>query len=276
MRVMAQLLLFFILAQLIGMYAGAVVILDMPDNPFVNAMVVTSDSEDPMNALFFIAYILFSAAAMIVLIRLLKLSLIFRVLEFVMLAGASSIVFYSVLRLGLGMVESTILGALLGLALSGAKQLRPSLRNAAVVMATAGVGVVFGVSLGVLPLILFLILLAIYDYSAVFFTKHMVEIADFVVKKDLAFTVTAREAIPGKRERRIDLGTGDMIAPVMLEVSTMAFNPVATLFVFIGAVVSMTVFLAMVWRRKVVLPALPPIVGGMLFTLLLGWLLGFY
>ena len=125
---------------------------------------------------------------------------------------------------------------------------------------------------------LFLILLSIYDFLSVFATKHMVEMAEFIVKKDMAFTVTARAPPekPGGKEQRIDLGTGDMIAPIMLEVSALSISPVASACVFIGAVVSMGIFLTFVFRKKMVLPALPPIVLGMIVGLLAGYLLGLY
>jgi presenilin-like A22 family membrane protease len=178
----------------------------------------------------------------------------------------------------LGYDVSTMVAIVMGLAFSGLKQLRPGFKNAAAIMATAGVGVIFGVSLGILPLIIFLVFLSVYDYLSVFMTKHMVELANFVVKKDLAFTVTARAPPPrkGMKEQRIDLGTGDMIAPVMLEVSALSISPVATAFVFVGAVVSLGLFLTLVWKSKMVLPALPPIVFGMIISLLLGFLIGLY
>ena len=203
---------------------------------------------------------------------------VFRVLEFVMIATSSSIVFYAFLRLALGYGDSTMMGIILGLAFAAAKGLRPSLKNAAAILATAGVGVVFGISLGLFPVVLFLILLSIYDYLSVFTTKHMVEMANFVVQKDLAFTVTARgpPPAPGEREQRVDLGTGDMVAPIMLEVSAMTFNPVATVFAFAGAVISLWLFLFYVWKKKMVLPALPPIVLGMLTALLIGFLVHAY
>jgi len=276
MKLVGKLLLYFVLAQIIGLFTGIVVFLDILENPYVNSLVVTTDADDPMNAIFFLSYIIAGAVGMIIVIRFLKLPMIFRILEFFLIAGASSIVFYAVLRFSFGFELSMIIGILLGLLLSVAKYFRPFLKNFAVILATAGVGVVFGVSLGLVPLIIFLILLSIYDYSAVFFTKHMVELANYVVKKDLAFTITAREMLPGRKERRIDLGTGDLIAPVMLEVSTLTFNPVATVFVFIGSVVAMAVFLSLVWKKKVVLPALPPIVAGMLIGLGIGSVLGFY
>ena len=276
-RLVIALVSLFILSQILGIYTGSVIIQDFYSNPYVGSLVVTSDSSSPINALFFMVYILVGAAAMIFLIRKFGLHIIiFRLMEFALLSTASSIVFYSFLRLFFGYEVSTFGGIALGLALASAKLLRPSFKNLAAVLATAGVGVIFGISLSPLPVILFLLFLSVYDYISVFKTKHMVEMAEFIVKKDLAFTVTAKEIIDGK-ERRIDLGTGDLIAPVILEVSTLAYMPFsATIFVFIGAVASLAVFLFLVWKKKLVLPALPPLVFGMLVFLLLGKLLGFY
>lgn len=279
MRMILAILLFFTMAQVLGVYTGIRVLLDMADNPYVSGLVVTTDTNEPLNAVLFLAYVLAGAAVMIVLIRVFGLHLIvFRLMEFVLIATSSSIVFYAFLRLAFGYEASMLLGIGMGLAFSGTKVFLPALKNPAAILATAGVGVVFGVSLGILPVIIFLILLSIYDYLSVFATKHMVELADFVVKKDLAFTVTARAPPPrpGAPERRIDLGTGDLIAPIMMEVSALTFNPAATVFVFAGAVVSMGLFLFLVSKKRMVLPALPPIVLGMIVFLLLGFLLGAY
>jgi uncharacterized membrane protein len=76
--------------------------------------------------------------------------------------------------------------------------------------------------------------------------------------------------------QRMDLGTGDLIAPVMLEVSAMAYNPLATVFVFAGAIVALALFMVAVYKKKMVLPALPPIVLGMVLSLMMGFLLNFY
>jgi len=213
---------------------------------------------------------------MVLLIKVFKLyDLIFQLLEFFLISAASSIVFYSFLRLVSGYEISMGLGIILGICLSGIRRVIPGLKNLAAVLATAGVGVIFGISLAPLPAILFLIFLSVYDYVAVFITKHMVDFADFIIKKDLAFTVTAKGIVEGK-PRRIDLGTGDLIAPIIFEVSVLPFSPVAAVFVFAGALISLAVFLFLVWKRKIVLPALPPLVFGMLLFFLLGMLLGFY
>ncbi len=279
MRLIAWMLVFFITAQVLGIFTGLTILSDINQNPYVEELVITSNAEEPSNALFFILYILFGAVFMIVLIRYLgKIPLVFMIMEFMLISTASSIVFYSFLRLALGYDISTLIAIIMGLAFSAMKQLRPGFKNAAAILATAGVGVIFGISLGILPLIIFLVFLSVYDYLSVFMTKHMVELANFVVKKNLAFTVTARAPPPrkGMKEQRIDLGTGDMIAPIMLEVSTLSISPVATAFVFVGSVVSLGLFLTLVWRSKMVLPALPPIVFGMIISLLIGFLGGFY
>lgn len=278
MKLLYKMIGFFILAQVLGIFVGLTIISDMNANPYVKGMVVTSDSSNPANAVFFLGYVLFGAVVIIILIRYFKLQkILFRLMEFFLISMASSIVFYAFLRLFLIYEMATIGGVVLGLTLGGLKLFKSNFKNAAAIMATAGVGVVFGVSLGVLPAILFLVLLSVYDYLSVFMTKHMVEIADHVIKNNLAFTVTATEAIPGKKmEKRIDLGTGDLIAPVMFEVSTLSYNPIATVFVFIGAVASISIFLYLVWEKKVVLPALPPIVAGMIVSFVIGLVLGFY
>ena len=279
MRLIAWMLVFFITAQVLGIFTGLTILADINHNPYVEELVITSNAEEPSNALFFIGYILFGAVFMILLIRYLgKIPLVFMLMEFMLISTASSIVFYAFLRLALGYDASTLVAIAMGLAFSGLKVLRPNFKNAAAILATAGVGVIFGISLGILPLIIFLVFLSVYDYLSVFMTKHMVELANFVVKKNLAFTVTARAPPPkkGMREQRIDLGTGDMIAPIMLEVSALSVSPVATAFVFVGSVVSLGLFLTLVWRSKMVLPALPPIVFGMIISLLIGYLGGFY
>jgi len=275
MKLVLSLLLLFLLAQMLGIFTAVTILRDFEKNPYVSSMVVTGDSENPFNALFFIAYVLVSAVVVVFIIRRLKINhTLFRIAEFFLISTASSIVFYSFLRLVLDYEISTFGGMLMGVAFAGLKVFFPQLKNPAAIFATAGVGVVFGVSLGVIPILIFLTFLSIYDFLSVFVTKHMVEIANYVIKQDLAFTVTARTAEPGEEVKRIDLGTGDLIAPIMLEVAMLPISPFAALFIMLGSMVSMAIFLIAVWKKKLVLPALPPIVIGMVVGLLAWWALG--
>jgi len=277
MRILLNILVFFIIAQLLGVYTGFVILSDMPENPYVQQFVITEEKEEVGNAVLLFLYVLFGAALLLVLIRFYKGELLFRIIEFIVVSSASSIVFYSVFRLFFGYGESVGIGIVLGLLLAGLKFFKPSLKNAAAIIATAGVGVVFGISLGVFSVVVLLVLLSIYDYIAVFRTRHMVKMAEFITKRELAFTVTSRRMVPEeKRERRIDLGSGDLIGPLMLEVSLLSYSIVASAFVFVGATLALGGLLVFMWRKKIVLPALPPIAFGALLFLAIGFLTGFY
>ncbi|MBI5051589.1 hypothetical protein HZC08_02405 [Candidatus Micrarchaeota archaeon] len=193
----------------------------------------------------------------------------FRVIEFLMISVSSSIVFYSLIRVFYGFELSMFVGVVAGIGLAIVKLLEERAKNVAAVLATAGVGAIFGSSLGVYVSLLFLVLLSIYDYIAVFKTKHMVEMANYMVKNELAFTVTARRYIPErKKEARIDLGTGDLIAPIFVAVSSFELGHYAPVFVVAGSTITLIVFLRLALKGKVVLPALPPLALGCIISLL--------
>jgi len=277
MRLILNIVLFFVIAQILGMYSGFIILSDMPSNPYVQQFVIVEDGEDVNNAVFFFVYILLGAGILLLLMKFYKGDLIYRLIEFMIVSTGSSIVFYSILRLGLGYGESMGIGILLGLVFGVLKFFKQSLKNAAAITATAGIGVVFGISLGILSVLILLVLLSIYDYIAVFRTKHMVKMADFITKRELAFTITSKRMVPEiKKERRIDLGSGDLIGPLMLEVALIPYSIVASFFVFLGGTIALGVLLALMWRQKIVLPALPPIVFGSILFLAIGFLLGIY
>ena len=282
MKLLYQILLFFVLAQLIGLFTASVIIKDMKLNPYVQQFVITENVEDIFNAVYFFAYVLVGAAVFMAIIKFYKGQMLFKGLELIMISTSSSIVFYAASRLVYGFDLSMTVGIVGGLLFAVAKFFLPDLKNAAAILATAGVGVIFGISLGVLPVIIMLLLLSVYDYIAVFKTKHMVKMAEVLIKSDLAFTVSAsigkgkpRFSEQGERNR-IDLGTGDIVAPVMFEVSALNISPLASLFVFIGACIALVALMYFAMRKKVVLPALPPITLGMMAFFILGRFLHVY
>ncbi|MDO8554279.1 MAG: presenilin family intramembrane aspartyl protease [Candidatus Micrarchaeota archaeon] len=282
MKLIFNLLVLFIVAQLMGIYTGIIILNDTLANPYVASFAVNEDINEPINALYYFGFILIGAVFIIIMIRFFKThEILFRLLEFFMISTSSSIVFYAISRIFLDYGYATTFGIAAGLAFAAIKFVLPKAKNAAAVLATAGVGAIFGISFGLVPAVLFLVLLSLYDFVAVFTTKHMVEMAEFIIKKDLAFTITAQTAegtprfVEGKRHR-IDLGTGDIIAPIMLEVSVLPFGFNAVIMVFLGATVSLLVFLHLFLNKKLVLPALPPLVLGMLLFFLIGLLAGIY
>jgi presenilin-like A22 family membrane protease len=294
---LVSLILLFAISQILGIFTGYMIFQDMNKNPFVTDLVVNENTNDPGNALFFIGYIIFSAVLMMVLIKYIgRFPWIFKLLEFGIVASSSSIVFYSFLRLGFGYEVSTLGGTVFGLIFSAVKLLQDkiNLKNPAAILSTAGVGVIFGVSLGFVPAVLFLVMLAIYDFLAVFISKHMVQLATFVMEKNMAFTITVENEAVDKEEasqkstdkvkakkisdmdRRIDLGTGDLIAPLMLSVSVLQISIIASILVSAGAIITFGAFLMFLRKEKVILPALPPIVFGMFLFFIIGKLAGLY
>jgi len=272
-----RLLAMFVIAQILGTYTGAVLLFDMKENPFVQAFVITEQPQDPLNAVYFVAYALAGAAFLMFVIRFVRSELFFRLMEFALISTASSLVFYSLLRIWFPYGESMLFGIVLALALAILKFFVQSVKNLAAILATAGAGAIFGSSFSLPVAVLFLILLSVYDYIAVLKTKHMVEMAKFMIQKELAFTITSRKYVPEvKKEARIDLGTGDLIAPIIVEVAAFSINPLISVVVGIGALVSLGAFLFLVWRKGLVLPALPPITAGVIVSLLVSLLLGLW
>jgi len=274
--ILTKLVVFFLMAQIIGLYTGVVVIADLLKNPYITPLLVET-KDDINNAFLLFLYILIGAAVMILLIKKFSINeIIFLLLEFLLISAPSSIVFYAFLRLFFDdYAISMVIAIILALLLAASKFAFPQLKNFAAILATAGVGVVFGISLSPQVVMLFLVLLTVYDYFAVFITKHMIDFANFVIKKNLAFTITAEATIEGQK-KRVDIGSGDFVAPITFEVSLIAFNPIASLVVLGGAFIAATIFLYFVWKKHIVLPALPPIVFGMFVAFLLGLVFGLY
>lgn len=101
----------------------------------------------------------------------------------------------------------------------------------------AGIAAIFGFSLGILPVFVLLIALAVYDAISVYKTKHMLTLADGVMKMKtpvlLVFPSDTKYSFKdegkkklitkeGKKSKDLDatfIGLGDMIIPGILPVS---------------------------------------------------------
>ena len=296
MKTYLQVALFFALTQVIGIYAGVVLIHGAISDPDIQSLSVAPmpDSNDPMNALFFLAYILFGALMVILVARHYKGMIMFQLLESMVIFSASSIVFFAfaLYPMNMGVMEALAFGGVLGLALAAAKFVWVDAKNAAAIISSAGVGAIFGFSLGFLPAVIFTILLSIYDYIAVFKTRHMVEMARELSTRQLSFAVTAKE-VPARKQNekvevyveranrdgdRLDLGTGDLSVPAMVAVSAYTLGPNGLIYSFAvaaGSTIALYALLKFVTKERVFLPALPPICLGGMLGLLVVKLAGF-
>jgi presenilin-like A22 family membrane protease len=99
----------------------------------------------------------------------------------------------------------------------------------------AGASAIFGISLSILPVVVLLALLAIYDAIAVYKTKHMIDLAEgvmdlrlpilFVIPKHLkySFIEDSFKKEDGQKREAFFMGLGDAIMPTILVVSANVF-----------------------------------------------------
>ncbi len=181
-----------------------------------------------------------------------------------------------------------------------AKNRWPNLRNLAVVISGIGIGVVIGIDGFTIAYVL-MALLAVYDYLAVFVTKHMQVMAKAMAERNLAFLIGSSdvEMIPrtylSQKERseikanirktgvknpaikrmiakgalpqvsQVALGAGDLALPLMLTVG--AYISFANTFIpvmaILGAAAGLLITMQILSKYKVPLPAIPPLFASM-------------
>ncbi len=149
---------------------------------------------------------------------------------------------------------------------------RPSLmlHNFALIFAIAGVGASLGTSFKPEMVVLLLLIFSVYDFIAVYKTKHMVRMA----KEMLAHRAILGLIIPQKMSdlkaqpkeiesggRFLILGAGDFVFPLVLVVSLIPQGIpsvlIVALFSLLGLLASFLIFLSKKVRTP--MPALPPI-----------------
>jgi presenilin-like A22 family membrane protease len=163
------------------------------------------------------------------------------------------------------------------------------------ILLCAGVASIFGIAIGIIPAIILLVLLAVYDAISVYRTKHMITLAEGVLslKAPILFVIPKRRdysfikeglAIKGedgepKERGAFVIGMGDMIMPTILVVSAnvflripgWAFSPPA-IGAIAGSVVGLAVLLTAVKQGKPQ-AGLPPLNAGTITGFLIGCVL---
>jgi presenilin-like A22 family membrane protease len=161
----------------------------------------------------------------------------------------------------------------------------------------AGVASIFGVSLDILPVVVLLILLAVYDAISVYKTKHMITLAEGVIdlKTPILFVIPKRRDYSfirdgiGKLEEGGEraafiIGMGDLIMPSILVVSANVFVKgwrllgvinLPSLGAILGSLAGLAILLSYVASGKPQ-AGLPPLNGCTILGFLVGWgLVGF-
>lgn len=253
------LLAIFAIVQTIGLYCGyqylGLIQSGEVQGPFENP-------DNAANSIILFAYILITTFIIILIIKF-KKSLL-RIFEFMAVFFASWIAFDFLIPYNLiGYLIPW--GVILAILLTAWKMLKPTLlsQNIALIFSVSGAGAIIGGSLGVFPVIIFLLVLSAYDFISVFITKHMVYMAKAITETPMAFTA----AVPMKTEK-IDhvfqLGGGDLVMPLVLSVSVLGrLGLYHALVTSLGAFIALALlFLYVIKRPGEALPALPPLSAG--------------
>ncbi|MEW6528431.1 MAG: presenilin family intramembrane aspartyl protease [Candidatus Micrarchaeota archaeon] len=271
--IFAHIILLFIAAQILGLHTGNFIIQDAKHNEIVKNMQIVSVSNE-FSTFYIFFYVLLGTLIMYLIIKFYRGELLFILLEFAIISFSSSVVFYSFLRPMFLEFNAMVIAIALGLCFGFSKIAFPQLKNTAAVISAAGAGAVFGLSFNFHQALLFLVLLSIYDYIAVFKTKHMVKMAMVLSKRETAFLISSVQQST-RGEIRFELGTGDIIVPIILGVSGYQINLMYSIITFSASVFSLFVLFILIAKEKTVLSALPIIaLCNFIFlgiSKLLGW-----
>ncbi|MDE1827744.1 MAG: hypothetical protein KGH65_01115 [Candidatus Micrarchaeota archaeon] len=298
-RQLAHILVLFLIVQFGGMLLASLLF------STAQASALTGSSTSAINSasqtFYYFGSIIIFALLLVLLIRFYKGELLFILLEALAVVLPSFFFFLIILGYLFPSADFNPLAAisiLLAVLLIYAKNKRPSLRNAVVVISSIGLGVILGISFGFAAAFLFMGLIAIYDYVAVFVTKHMITFAKALSSRNLAFLISASDievesqsSLQGKygavykkhlvEMRKIDnptiqrliksgqipiiaqiqLGAGDLGLPLMLAVS--AYSVLANYFlsfvIILGGAAGLIATMLFLRKYMRPLPAIPPL-----------------
>ena len=169
------------------------------------------------------------------------------------------------------------LNSLFALILTAWKVFRPSIisQDVAAIFSGSGAGALLGASLGIVPCIIFMMILSVYDFVSVFITKHMVNMAKAITERPMAFTIAAPHKfkkpkyIPIKKTKKkihvFQLGLGDVVIPLMFSVSILnKFTIFHSIISIIGSLIGLLLLTFYITRKPQALPALPFVCSGAL------------
>ena len=296
----------FMIVQFFGLLLATQVFSGATYQEISNAQVISS----PASVLFYIIYLVIASVILLFVFKIYKGTKLFLIFEGAVVLLASFVVFSVIVSVLAGYAQSSALesnstlsfvAALIpAAALVVAKNRIPRLRNATAIIASVGVGIALGISFDFKFALIFMALLGVYDFVAVFITKHMIALGNMAMQNNLSFLIMVREtkAVPmsylSASERHayaknrpplkkqggiIDrltrenmalvpamtaLGTGDLAVPLMLAVAAykVQLSFVLSFVVILGALLGLLLNMLVLRRYRKALPAIPLLFAG--------------
>jgi len=221
---------------------------------------------------FLITFVI-ATAFLLVLIRFLKGNLFFKAMFALLIIIGVDI------TLGAFIFEP--LAIILAVVVLAARIAKPNIltHNFAMFLAIAGIGAQLGLLLTPLAVVALLIILSVYDYYAVFKSKHMVKLFKGMMEKGAAMAIVLPQSTRDlraemgavkseklkkytKKDKRkfFMLGTGDVAFPIVFAVSALQHSLQSAMFVVAGSLFGILLIHYIINKKKYeALPALPPI-----------------
>ncbi|MBE0521257.1 MAG: hypothetical protein IBX39_03195 [Candidatus Methanoperedenaceae archaeon] len=192
------------------------------------------DPEAASNVVYWIAIILVFTAFILLVVKLNKKWLI-RAFIMISIAWTLMFVFYAAFSMFLSPVMNSVLTPVLSISLTLILYKFPEwyVIDLVGVLIGAGAASIFGISLAIIPALLLLILLAVYDYIAVYRTKHMIALAEGVMELRLPILLVVpkrwsysfiNETFDKEEREAFFMGLGDAVMPTILVVSAITFS----------------------------------------------------
>lgn len=274
---------------------------------FITVALTPSDQafpnpDDPMIAAY---YLLLMLGFTLLFLALIKFDLE-KVLRIIFYVSIGIVIFFMVIILARLVVDNPDVLLILGLVFGGASILALSVKpewyliDAIGLAMAVGIVSLLGISLGILPVLILLVALAIYDALSVYKTKHMLKLADGVVDMGLPLLLIIPKKLPysyidnkpkieGEQPKERDaflIGLGDIIIPGLLPASAYWFlndevammglsgNLLVALAAIIGGVIGLLILMGIVMRGKPQ-AGLPLLNAGTIIGFFIGYLLVF-
>lgn len=266
------------------------------------------DTDDPINPLIYIVFIILFTGAMLLVMKYTKGNF----LQYAILAVVGLTLFYVFYpvffhlfvngmdwELSVGDRTALLLALAMAVGLSYTLYKYPEwyIVDGVGMIMGAGIAAIFGFSLGILPVLVLLVVLAIYDAISVYKTKHMISLASGVMKmklpvllvipKRLDYSFFEQEGLEqtiDKKKKRdaMFIGLGDIIIPGILPVSASIYLPASTvggvsgpILVAMGAIVG--AILGLIALMRFVLKGNPQAGLPLLNSgVILGYLISYY
>lgn len=202
--------------------------------PFeVNEFKAFSNPEATSNVIIWIAIILVFTALILIVVKMNKKWII---QAFILFTVASTLyyVFFAIFSAFLSLEINFLLTVTLSIALTALLHKFPEwyVIDITGVIIGAGAASIFGISLAIIPTLLLLVLLAVYDYIAVYRTKHMVALAEGVMDLRLPILLVIpkrwdysflTEKFDKEEREAFFMGLGDAVMPTILVISANTF-----------------------------------------------------